>query len=91
MRILGILVFGLLFTGPALAADAGPGKTAVERSCGRCHRMGEICPHLGKGQPWWEGTIQRMVLYGTKLNPAQVTEAAQYLSGLNKNGTEFCQ
>lgn len=87
--LVGVYV-ALVIASLSLAGDDG--KTLVHDNCGSCHSLVRVCEALGRmDKAAWTATVDRMVGYGTDLDPSQRAVVAAYLAGLAPGASPVCQ
>jgi len=73
--------------GRAPALPEGDGKQLVATVCSQCHGLRQT-QILRDGQNGWQETVDRMVLYGAQLTPAESTTMVHYLAVQLGPGTD---
>jgi mono/diheme cytochrome c family protein len=73
--------------GRAPALPEGDGKPLVATVCSQCHGLRQT-QILRDGQNGWQETVNRMVLYGAQLTPAEAATVVHYLAVQLGPGTD---
>jgi cytochrome c5 len=73
--------------GRAPALPEGDGKQLVATVCSQCHGLRQT-QILRDGQNGWQETVNRMVLYGAQLTPAESVTVVHYLAVQLGPGTD---
>lgn len=86
--ITAILFFSILFLvactantpiPPTPTPTEHPGKALVTSRCATCHAIGVI-ENARNNQSGWEGTVDRMIINGAKINENQRAQIIDYLA-----------
>ena len=89
-----LFCFLLCFAGPLRAQEGrvpalpeGDGKQLVATACSQCHGLRQT-QILRDGQNGWQEVVDRMVLYGAQLTPAEAATVTHYLAVQLGPGTD---
>lgn len=80
-KILWIMAVFFVIAADASAADTADdeGGRLLQAACVQCHGLSEIAA-TRDGRPGWEDTVEKMVVIGAQLSPAEMDSVVDYLS-----------
>jgi hypothetical protein len=82
--LFGVLGASFMNLGTAAAQQielpAGPNRDVVSHECQACHDLGMVVAAAGMSREGWSATIDEMISYGMRVEPADREKILDYLS-----------